>query len=127
MLAADTFERNCPTRTILDQVTNRWGTLIIVALIGGPHRFSALNAKVGGISQKMLAQNLRALVRAGLIERSVVPTVPPQVTYALTELGADLATPLCALIQWIGAHAAQLLEAQSRYDTEAATSRPDSG
>ena len=123
-LTADTFERDCPTRAILDQVTNRWATLILTALVSGPYRFSALHAKVSGISQKMLSQNLKTLVRAGLVERSVEPTVPPQVTYTLTELGADLTRPLYALMHWIGAHTEQLLEAQARYDADSAAGTP---
>jgi hypothetical protein len=61
-----------------------------------------LHARVGGISQKMLSQNLKALVRAGLVARHVAPTNPPQVTYSLTELGASLAGPLTDLIRWFG-------------------------
>lgn len=116
LLATDTFDRNCPTRGIMDQVTNRWATLIVAALMSGPHRFAALHAKVAGISQKMLSQNLKALVRAGLVERSVEPTTPPQVTYSLTELGAGLSGPLTALIHWIGVHTDALLGAQAVYD-----------
>lgn len=116
LLANDTFERNCPSRQILDQVTSRWGTLVLAALVAGPHRFAALRDKVVGISEKMLSQTLKQLVRAGLVSRSVEPTVPPQVTYELTELGSDLATPLCELIHWIGVHTEQLLAAQERYD-----------
>ncbi|WP_424950513.1 winged helix-turn-helix transcriptional regulator [Deinococcus sp.] len=100
----------------MDQVTNRWATLVLVALSGGPLRFSALNARVEGISQKMLSQNLKALVRAGLVDRAVIPTVPPQVTYSLTALGADLTPLLYSLIHWIGEHTGELLTAQASYD-----------
>jgi DNA-binding HxlR family transcriptional regulator len=117
LLAADTFERDCPTRRVMDQVTTRWSTLIVAALVSGPHRFNALQRRVAGISQKMLSQHLKELVRAGLIRRDIEPTVPPQVTYSLTPLGQDLAGPLCSLIHWIGAHSGDLLQAQARYDT----------
>jgi DNA-binding HxlR family transcriptional regulator len=116
LLAADTFEQNCPSRQILDQVTTRWGTLVLAALVAGPHRYAALRDKVAGISEKMLSQTLKQLVRAGLVHRDVEPTVPPQVTYSLTELGSDLATPLCQLIHWIGQHSDELLAAQRSYD-----------
>ncbi|MEV4348506.1 helix-turn-helix domain-containing protein [Actinoplanes sp. NPDC049596] len=116
LLSADTFDQTCSTRKVLDQVTSRWGTLVLAALVTGPHRFAALRDKVGGISEKMLAQTLKHLVRAGLVERSVEATVPPQVTYTLTDLGADLALPLTQLIHWIGQHSDQLLEAQEAYD-----------
>jgi DNA-binding HxlR family transcriptional regulator len=116
LLANDTFDENCPSRKILEQVTSRWGTLILAALVAGPHRFAALRDKVAGISEKMLSQTLKQLVRAGLVHRSVEPTVPPQVTYSLTALGSDLATPLCQLIHWIGQHTDELLSSQKRYD-----------
>jgi DNA-binding HxlR family transcriptional regulator len=117
LLAGDTFEARCPSRPIADQVLTRWGTLIVAALITGPHRFSALHQKVGGISQKMLSQNLKALARAGLVHRHVEATTPPQVTYSLTDLGLSMAEPLCGLLTWFGAHTEELLAAQQRYDT----------
>jgi DNA-binding HxlR family transcriptional regulator len=98
-------------------VTNRWSTLILAALTDGPHRFAALHTRVEGISQKMLSQNLKALVRAGLVDRSVKATVPPQVTYRLTSLGEDLSVRLLSLLQWIGGHTGELIEAQRRHDT----------
>ena len=116
LLAGDTFDSRCSTRAIADQVTTRWGTLIIAALITGPHRFSALHQRIGGISQKMLSQNLKSLARSGLVDRHVEPTTPPQVTYTLTALGESLAEPLCGLLSWFGAHTDALLEAQQRYD-----------
>ena len=116
LLAGDTFDSRCSSRAIADQVTTRWGTLIIAALITGPHRFSALHQRIGGISQKMLSQNLKSLARSGLVDRHVEPTTPPQVTYTLTALGESLAEPLCGLLSWFGAHTDALLEAQRRYD-----------
>ncbi|MFI5933109.1 winged helix-turn-helix transcriptional regulator [Actinoplanes sp. NPDC051494] len=116
LLAGDTFESTCPSRPVMSQVTTRWSLLIVAALITGPHRFAALRDKIGGISEKMLSQNLKNLVRAGLVGRDVQPTVPPQVTYTLTDLGMSLAEPLCALLGWFGNHTPDLLEAQSRYD-----------
>ncbi|MEU9075563.1 winged helix-turn-helix transcriptional regulator [Kitasatospora sp. NPDC004745] len=121
LLAHDTFDNKCALRPIMDQTTSRWATLIISALVAGPHRFAQLHQRVGGISQKMLSQNLKALVRAGLVDREVAPTVPPQVTYALTELGVGLAGPLTELIQWFGRHGDELLAAQEHYDRQQAS------
>ncbi|MFJ9605910.1 winged helix-turn-helix transcriptional regulator [Kitasatospora sp. NPDC101176] len=121
LLAHDTFDNKCALRPIMDQTTSRWATLIISALVTGPHRFAQLHQRVGGISQKMLSQNLKALVRAGLVDREVAPTVPPQVTYALTELGVGLAGPLTELIQWFGRHGDELLAAQEHYDRQQAS------
>lgn len=116
MLAGDTFDSRCASRPVMDQVTTRWGTLVIAALVTGPHRFSALHQRVGGISQKMLSQNLKSLVRAGLVDRHVEPTVPPQVTYSLTPLGESLAEPLCGLLRWFGDNTDAMLDAQRRHD-----------
>nr|WP_305785215.1 helix-turn-helix domain-containing protein [Actinoplanes lichenis] len=79
----------CPVRGIFDEATSRWATLILAALITGPHRFAQLRDRLDGISEKMLAQKLKAMARAGLITRDAAPTVPPQVTYSLTDLGAS--------------------------------------
>ncbi|WP_256178744.1 winged helix-turn-helix transcriptional regulator [Kitasatospora aureofaciens] len=49
LLAHDTFDNKCVLRPIMDQTTSRWATLIISALIAGPHRFARLHARVGGI------------------------------------------------------------------------------
>jgi DNA-binding HxlR family transcriptional regulator len=121
LLLRDTFEDGCPTRSILHQVTNRWAALILAALTDGPHRFAALHTRIEGISQKMLSQNLKALVRAGLIARSVKATVPPQVTYSLTALGTEMTVPLLTLMQWIGEHTHELIAAQRHYDAQHTT------
>jgi DNA-binding HxlR family transcriptional regulator len=109
----------CPTRGIFDEATSRWATLILAALITGPHRFAELRDRLDGISEKMLAQKLKAMVRAGLVARDVKPTVPPQVTYSLTELGAGLAGPLTGLLRWFGSHGDELTRAQHDYDAAA--------
>ena len=116
VFASDTFDRDCPGRAIMEQISNRWAALILAALASGPHRFSALHVKVSGISQKMLSQNLKALGRLGLVERSVEPTVPPQVTYSLSPLGHEFTVPLSALMEWISGKTAELLAAQARHD-----------
>ncbi|GAA2686812.1 transcriptional regulator, HxlR family [Actinosynnema pretiosum] len=109
VLEAGGVGAGCASRPVLEQVTTRWGMLIIAALIHGPHRFSRLRGRVEGISQKMLSQHLKALVRANLVHREVEPTVPPQVTYSLTPLGESLSVPLTGLLSWFGAHTAELL------------------
>ncbi|MFD5625122.1 MULTISPECIES: winged helix-turn-helix transcriptional regulator [unclassified Streptomyces] len=115
-LPAGSFDKDCPTRPLMAQVTGRWGALIIAALVPGPMRFSGLHRHIGGISQKMLSQYLKSVVRYGLVERLVEPTVPPQVTYSLTPLGRSLAQQLCALLSWFSANTPALEAAQQRYD-----------
>lgn len=118
----DVFHSDCPAREIFDHVTSRWGTLILCALNTGPHRFYELRDRVGGISEKMLSQNLRILARDGLVERTVEPATPPRVSYTLTPLGAELGTRLQGLIGWITIRADDVATAQRRYD-QAARSR----
>jgi DNA-binding HxlR family transcriptional regulator len=87
-----------PEPAILDQITNRWTPKILAALGGEPHRFAALQTVLGDVSRKVLAENLHALVRVGMVDRSVEETVPPQVTYSLTEFGRDVMSSLCQFL-----------------------------
>ncbi|MER6946113.1 helix-turn-helix domain-containing protein [Nonomuraea sp. NPDC000554] len=115
----DVFHSDCPAREVFDHVASRWGTLILCALGTGSHRFFELRDRVGGISEKMLSQNLRLLARDGLIERTVEPATPPRVSYTLTPIGAELATRLQELIEWITVRADDVAVAQRRYDRAA--------
>ncbi len=85
------FRAACKAREVLNHVSNRWGGLVLGALIERRLRYSEIRARVGGISEKMLAQTLDVLERDGLIERMSYPVVPPRVEYALTESGRALA------------------------------------
>jgi DNA-binding HxlR family transcriptional regulator len=101
------FERRCPGRAVLAHVTGRWGTLVMAALkVDGTLRFSQLRARIGGISEKMLAQTLRELEGDGLVRRISLPVVPPHVEYDLTPMGIGVAQHLEALIDWIETHVA---------------------
>ncbi|MBS2140901.1 helix-turn-helix transcriptional regulator [Escherichia coli] len=73
------FAERCPSREVLKHVTSRWGVLILVALREGTHRFSDLRRKIGGVSEKMLAQSLQALELDGFSNRFPYPGVPPHV------------------------------------------------
>lgn len=90
----------CPVRNVIDHLGDKWSTLLIVVLSGGPQRFSAIRRAVPDISQRMLTQTLRTLERDGLIHRQVFPTKPPSVEYRLSTLGESLLTPLAGLIDW---------------------------
>lgn len=91
----------CPSREVLKHVTGRWGVLVLVLLARGTHRFSELRHRIGGISEKMLAQTLRALEQDGFVSRVSHPVVPPRVDYSLTPGGQELAARLVALVDWI--------------------------
>lgn len=75
--------------------------LIVDALAEGVMRYTDLHRRIDGVSQKMLTQTLRQLEVDGFVTRTVHPTVPPRVEYALTELGHGLRVPIAALREWI--------------------------
>ncbi len=113
---SDAFTADCPARTVLNHVSSRWGVLILASLQEGPMRFYVLRDRIGGISEKMLSQNLRVFVRDGLIAREVEATVPPQVTYSLTPLGRELAVTLGGLVEWITHRIGDIVAARERHD-----------
>ncbi len=108
------YSADCPTRTILDHVSSRWGPLILTRLMEREHRFSELARQIGGVSEKMLAQSLRALEEDGFVLRTVYPTVPPQVEYSLTELGRQLAPHVRALTAWVEENVGRVLKERER-------------
>ncbi len=97
----DVFHTDCPARDVVDHVTSRWGIWVLISLRSNDLRFYELRESIQGISEKMLAQTLRALLQDGLVWREVEPTTPPQVTYGLTEFGRDIGEPLTELFDRI--------------------------
>ncbi len=110
------YSADCPTRTVLDIVADKWTSLVIVALVPGTKRFQQLKREIGGITQKMLTQTLRSLERNGLVERRAYATVPPRVEYTLTRLGHTLSESLEALQDWSVAHVEEILRARKLMD-----------
>jgi DNA-binding HxlR family transcriptional regulator len=105
---------------VLARIGDKWTVLVVNLLGGGPRRFSEIKREVGGISQRMLTLTLRALERDGLVTRTVHPTVPPSVEYALTELGRSLRVPVQALGEWALRHEQAMAEARRRFDATSA-------
>jgi DNA-binding HxlR family transcriptional regulator len=95
------FSVECPSRQVLQNVTSRWGVLVLVALLEGTYRFSDLRRKVGGVSEKMLAQTLQNLEADGFVLRTAYPVVPPHVEYSLTRMGTEVAHEVQSLADWI--------------------------
>lgn len=114
MRRGELFAVQCPSRIILQHVTSRWGVLVLVALMGGTHRFSDLRRKVGGVSEKMLAQTLQCLEKDGFIDRVSFPVVPPHVEYTLTPLGIDIGRKVEELADWIETNLPAILTAQQK-------------
>jgi DNA-binding HxlR family transcriptional regulator len=100
---------------VLTRVGDKWSVMVIVCIQHGPRRFNEIKRGIEGVSQQMLTRTLRGLERDGLVTRTVMPTSPPQVEYALTELGRSLSKPVLALGQWACEHIDQVDEAQRRF------------
>ncbi|PZU76341.1 MAG: transcriptional regulator [Brevundimonas sp.] len=102
---------------VLQRVGDKWSVLVVATLSRGPHRFSELRREIEAISQRMLTLTLRSLERDGLISRTVTPTIPPRVDYALTPLGHSLQQPVLALAGWAIDHLEEISAAQSAFDS----------
>jgi DNA-binding HxlR family transcriptional regulator len=107
---------------VLETLANKWTLLVVVTLRrhGAPIRFSELRRALDGITQKMLTQTLRTLERDGLVSRTVYPTVPPRVEYALTELGLGAGRVLNDVGDWSEQHIDQILTSRAGFDARAA-------
>ena len=130
------FLAACPSRQLLDRISDKWVVLILCALGGdglarpgagrgaAPQalRYSQLARTLAGVSQKMLTQTLRSLERDGLVTRTVTPTVPVTVTYELTDLGRSLLEVVRGLKRWAETHMSTVLAHRGAYD--ACESRP---
>jgi DNA-binding HxlR family transcriptional regulator len=113
---ADLARADSLAREIFSDIANKWAFLIIEFLGQRTMRFSELRDEVGGISHKMLTQNLRLLERNGLIVRTVYPTVPPRVEYRLTEAGEALRAVVDGMCGWTQKYLGHIESARTRYD-----------
>jgi DNA-binding HxlR family transcriptional regulator len=109
---------------VLSLIGDKWTVMIVMTLIERPRRFSEIKRTIGGVSQQMLARTLRALERDGMVARTVHPTVPPQVEYALTALGRSLADPIRELGYWAGSHIAEIESNRSAFDEARDSKQP---
>src|SRR3954463_854049 len=103
-------------RELLDRIGDKWSVLVIGLLGERGHRFNELKHAIDGISQRMLTLTLRQLEHDGLVSRTVHPTVPPRVDYALTPLGTSVLEPISALIAWARDHGTDVAEARRQYE-----------
>lgn len=122
-LEYNAFLAACPSRQLLDRISNKWVVLILCALgdtiddsegvLPRTMRYSELARQLAGVSQKMLTQTLRALEADGLLTRTVTPTVPVTVEYTLTELGHSLHHLTRDLRHWAQDHMDEVLAHRS--------------
>jgi DNA-binding HxlR family transcriptional regulator len=106
---------------VLARIGDKWTVLVVGMLGDGPKRFSEIKKGLGSISQRMLTLTLRGLERDGLVTRTVFPTVPPRVDYALTPLGSSLLEPVNTMGLWARQNRAAIQEARRCFDTAAKT------
>jgi DNA-binding HxlR family transcriptional regulator len=130
----DAFLAGCPSRKLLDRLSDKWVTLVLAALGSDgthqpatgcageprPMRYSELARLLAGVSQKMLTQTLRSLERDGLVTRTAAPTVPVTVTYELTDLGLSLHQMMRGIKTWAETHMDDVLANRATYDTRTA-------
>jgi DNA-binding HxlR family transcriptional regulator len=110
-------QEECQTITeMLGQVGDKWTVRVVGSLGDRPLRFTEIRKVVAGISQKMLTSTLRALERDGFVTRTVYPTIPPKVEYALTELGCELLVPVRTLAQWMVDNQPRINAARAKFD-----------
>ncbi|MCW2385548.1 MULTISPECIES: winged helix-turn-helix transcriptional regulator [unclassified Sphingobium] len=95
---------------------DRWTLPVVAALGDGTMRFNQIRREVSSISQQMLTRTLRALERDGMVNRTVHPTTPPQVDYALTPLGHSLAREAIRLGRWAQMHREEIDAHRERFD-----------
>ena len=119
-----THEGCVAVREVLNRVGDKWSVLVIGILGAGPMRFNELRRSIEGISQRMLTLTVRGLERDGLVTRTLFPTIPPRVDYALTPLGRTLLEPVKALARWAGKNRVEVQAARDRFDAAEKQPRP---
>lgn len=124
MERGELFAAECPSREVLQHVTSRWGVLVLVALLAGTHRFSDLRRKIGGVSEKMLAQTLQWLEGDGFVLRTQYPVVPPHVEYSLTPMGVEVARQVEGLADWIEVNLTRILSGRRERAAALAADQP---
>ncbi|WP_279482832.1 helix-turn-helix domain-containing protein [Aureimonas sp. SK2] len=108
----DVLASACPSRAVLRHLTSQWGVLVLIVLEEGTFRFAQLRRRIDGVSERMLAQTLKALEGDGLVRRVSFDTVPPHVEYSLTDLGAGAARRVKDLADWVEESLPAIVRAQ---------------
>ena len=103
-------------RPVLDKIADKWTILILTVICPEPARFNEIKRRLDGITHKALADALKRLERNGLVTRTVLPTQPIGVEYAITPLGLSLREPFEALCAWAAANGDKVEAAMLRYD-----------
>jgi len=110
------FQADCPTRTLFDQIVDKWSVMVLAVLEPGPQRFNAIKRDLEGVSQKSLTQTLRRLERNGLVVRRVISSSPVAVEYELSALGRTLLPPFRNLYHWVKGAIPEVEAARRAFD-----------
>lgn len=105
---------NCPSREVLKRITSRWSVLVLLALRDNTLRFSTLRRRIGGVSERMLAQTLRYMEEDGFVERIAYDVVPPHVEYRLTALGREVEGQVIGLADWLESNVHRIVKPAAR-------------
>ena len=103
-------------RPVLDKIADKWTILILTVICPRPSRFNEIKRRLDGITHKALADALKRLERNGLVTRTVLPTQPIGVQYAITPLGHSLREPFEALCAWSLANGDKVEASTLHYD-----------
>jgi len=104
---------DCPSREVLKRLTSRWSLLVLLALEESTLRFGELRRKIGGVSERMLAQTLRFMEEDGFVERIDYEVIPPHVEYRLSPLGHEARDRVTGLADWIETNLQQIIANRS--------------
>jgi DNA-binding HxlR family transcriptional regulator len=104
-------------------IGGKWKPLILFHLAHGARRYGELRRAVGGVTDKVLIQQLKELHADGIIDRLDYKAIPPKVEYSLTEFGGSLATALALLCVWGTAHMGEVEKLPSRRKGPASLAR----
>ena len=115
-LARQALSNMSRVRPVLDKIADKWTILILTVLCPKPARFNEIKRRLDGITHKALADALKRLERNGLVTRTVLPTAPIGVQYAITPLGHSLRQPFEALCNWALTYGDDIADASARYD-----------
>lgn len=112
------LNRDCPSREVLKRLTSRWSLLILLALADDTLRFGELRRRIGGVSERMLAQTLRFMEEDGFVARIAYEVIPPHVEYRLTGLGHEARDRITGLADWIETNLHQIMDNRRHSSTE---------
>ncbi|OJZ66238.1 transcriptional regulator [Mycobacterium paraffinicum] len=102
MASRRVYNQNCPIARGLDVVGERWTLLILRELVGGARRYGDLRDALPGIATNLLAERLKELQEAGLVDRADLPAPIGRTVYTLSELGWQRVLPILQSIAWFG-------------------------